>query len=140
MDMKRNIRILILDDDRDVCKLFFATLAKDGREILTASSTYSGLHTAALYFPDILLVDIGLRGSPDGFSFLEKWSRQYNSGGGKIVMISGHGDPAYMDRARQLGAVDYLVKPVSPAKLESVVASLEAQLLNEMREESSTPK
>lgn len=135
MNIKRNTRILVLDDDRDVCRLFFATFAKDGREVLTATTAHSGLHTAALYLPDILLVDIGLRGNTDGFSFLEKWSLQYGTKrGGKVVMVSGRSDPQFMDRARQLGAVDYLVKPVSPEKLETVIASLEAELQGETRE------
>lgn len=126
--MKRNTRILILDDDRDVCRLYFAALAREGREILTASSAHSGLHSAALYAPDILLVDIGLRSGPDGFSFLEKWAAQYNKGG-RVVMISGRDDPESMERARWLGVAGYLVKPVSPQALESVVASLESELV-----------
>jgi len=81
-------------------------------------------------FPDLILLDINMP-KKSGFDVLE-WLRsqpRYNSLPALILTSSSR--PEDMEKARQLGADDYLLKPSDPLKLVEVVRSLQEHWLSQ---------
>lgn len=112
--------ILIVDDEPDIRELvseiledegYAVSLAKDGA---SARLAYSGKD------PDLVLLDIWMP-DVDGISLLKEWS----AGGLKcpVVIMTGHGSVETAVEATRLGAFDFVQKPISLAKLLSIVST-----------------
>lgn len=123
--MTHKTSILIVDDDNDLRKLMRLTLDNGKREIHEADTALSGLQLARKLSPDILLLDIGLPGSFDGFVLYQAMSREPALWHVRTVIVSGHGAIADLTQAERLGIDAYVVKPFSPAKLVELVERLE---------------
>jgi DNA-binding response OmpR family regulator len=116
--MTRKTTILIVDDDDDLRKLLRLALDNGKRVIHEADTALGGL-------PDILLLDIGLPGSFDGFVLYQAMSREPAMWNVRTVIVSGHGALEDLTQAERLGVDAYVVKPFSPAKLVELVERLE---------------
>ncbi|MGB9790972.1 MAG: sigma-54-dependent transcriptional regulator [Thermacetogeniaceae bacterium] len=102
-------RILIVDDDRDVCNFFFYLLEPKGHEVLLAESGEKArrafrqpLHLAIL---DLKLPDA------DGLELLKEVKSHQPSC--EVIMMTGYSTVRSAVKAIQLGAFDYLEKPFS---------------------------
>src|SRR5450631_1193732 len=102
-------RLLVIDDDEASCRLVRAIFKPDGFEVLFAHDGVSGLKRAATDDPDLLILDLELP-RLDGLAILERLQR--SQPGLPIVMLTGRGEVKTAVRATQLGAFDYLTKPV----------------------------
>lgn len=122
--------VLLVDDDA-ICNFLSAKtlerlgLVKDihtalnGREALDLfNSYYQGSKT----FPDVILLDLNMP-VMDGFSFLEafKMLKLPHKEQVRIVVVSSSEDPADVERAKKLGAEQYLTKPVLESRLRDVL-------------------
>ena len=123
--MTRKTSILIVDDDNDLRKLLRLALDNGKRVIHEADTALGGLQLARKLAPDILLLDIGLPGSFDGFVLYQAMSREPALWHVRTVIISGHGALEDLTQAERLGVDAYVIKPFSPAKLVEVVVRLE---------------
>lgn len=114
-------RILIADDDRELCALLAEYL---GRHQLSAEAVHSAesaierLHTGTR--PDVLVLDVMLPGM-DGLTALRR-IREFESL--PIVMLSGRGEPVDRIMGLELGADDYLAKPCLPRELLARIQAL----------------
>ena len=111
-------RLLVIDDDEASCRLVRAIFKPDGFEVLFAHDGVSGLKRAVTEDPDLLILDLELP-RLDGLAVLERLQR--SQPGLPIVMLTGRGEVKTAVRAAQLGAFDYLTKPVDPDDLIAVV-------------------
>jgi len=121
-------KILVVDDEPDICTLikeiledegFQVTVARNGSE---ARSQLPGMH------PDLVLLDIWMP-DIDGITLLKEW-RESGKLACPVLMMSGHGTVETAVEATRLGAYDFLEKPLSLAKLVlSVKNSLETHRL-----------
>lgn len=118
-------RILIADDDRELCALLTEYLARQG---LTADSVHSAeaaierlqARSAQGERPDVLVLDVMLPGM-DGLTALRR-IREFEAL--PIVMLSGRGEPVDRILGLELGADDYLAKPCLPRELLARIQAL----------------
>lgn len=111
--------IHIIDDDQEIRDALVELLESDDREIRTFSSAEEAQTPISREHPDLVLLDIGLPGI-DGLTFLEQLKTRH--GDIEVIMITGQADLRSAIRAIQLGAMDYVSKPINVDELTAVVA------------------
>ena len=107
-------RILVVDDEANIRALIDEILSEEGYDVTTAADAKEARGARKRQEFDLILLDIWMP-DIDGISLLREWS----DGGtpGTVVMMSGHGTVDTAVEATRLGAVDFIEKPVSLAKL-----------------------
>jgi len=117
--------ILVVDDEPDIRELVREILEDEGYQVSTAENGESARTCFARETPDLVLLDIWMP-DIDGITLLKEWS----SGSGlecPVVVMSGHGSVDTAIEATRLGAHDFVQKPISLARLLSIVSqALEA--------------
>lgn len=111
-------RILVVDDDEASCRLVKATFKAEGFEVVMAHDGPAGLERASTDRPDVVLLDVRLPGL-DGLQVLEQLKAATPSL--PIVMLTASRDVKTAVRATQLGAFDYLTKPIDHDEIVIVV-------------------
>lgn len=119
-------RILIVEDDSNVRKMIRVALGDQIREVIETSNAEDGFQMALTFCPEIALLDIGLSGKMSGLELGEMLKQQFREV--HIVFISGSSDDHHVERASEVGADIYFVKPFSPRRLVELVSTIEAQL------------
>ena len=109
-------RILIVDDDRSIRRTLEKFLGGEGYDVVTASDAPSAI--ADTTGPDVMLLDLGLPGG-SGFDVLTSLSGKPNAP--TVVVVTARDDMQSTVKAIQLGAYEYLVKPVDIDRLREVV-------------------
>lgn len=109
------VAILVVDDEPTIAEIVCRYLEQAGYATRTASDGVQALALAAERRPDLVVLDVTLR----GVGGLEVMRRLHERPGGRtpVVLLSARAGES--DRLRGLGldAVDYVVKPFSPAEL-----------------------
>jgi CheY-like chemotaxis protein len=116
-------RILVVDDHGDTLRSMQLLLRRLGYEVLAAENMTNALQIAEEQPFDILLSDIGL---PDG-SGLELLKRIRQTRDVPALALSGFGMDEDVERSRDAGFSDHLIKPVSIDRLQAAIAQLEEQ-------------
>jgi DNA-binding NtrC family response regulator len=111
-------RVLVVDDEQAVCRLVTAIFTAEGFEVLAAHDGMEGLKRATADQPDVLLLDVRLPGL-DGLEVLERLKATLPAL--PVVMLTGSSDVKTAVRATQLGAFDYLTKPIDRKEIVHVV-------------------
>ncbi|MBL9038072.1 MAG: sigma-54-dependent Fis family transcriptional regulator [Archangium sp.] len=111
-------RILVIDDDPAGCRLLQAIFGAEQYEVRVAHTGEDGLRRAAADAPDLVLLDLQL---PDlhGLEVLERLRQSAPSL--PVVMMTAHGEVRTAVRATQLGASDYLSKPIDHEEIVLIV-------------------
>lgn len=108
-------RILVVDDETDIRTLVKEILTDEGYEVAVAANASEARQLRSQFSPDLILLDIWMP-EVDGITLLREWMAAGN-GGSPIVMMSGHGTVETAVEATRLGALDFVEKPLSLAKL-----------------------
>jgi DNA-binding NtrC family response regulator len=108
-------RILVVDDEADIRELVRDILSEEGYTVEAAANAAEARAACAKQAPDLVLLDIWMPDT-DGISLLREW-QQAQSLAAPVVMMSGHGTVETAVEATRLGAIDYVEKPLSLAKL-----------------------
>ena len=117
-----SIRILVVDDSDDLRGLISAWLEDEGYAVVTAGSGREALDAAAVYYPDIVILDLVIP-PPDGF---EVCAALRNHLPPQIILMTGLSDPDHVRRALDLGVVALLRKPLTrEAVVDSVTSAAE---------------
>lgn len=119
------LRVLVVDDEYDSRELVAAVLIMQGAEVVSVGSAVKALEEMERRRFDVLVSDIGMP-EMDGYWLIDKVRRLPAEGGGKIPAVALTAYAGVEDRRRvmQAGYQLHLPKPVEPARLTSVVASL----------------
>src|SRR5574338_640111 len=104
--------VLLIDDDVDVLRAIGAYFERLGYEVTRELSGEAGLATFDRLRPEVVILDLGLPGM-DGMEVLEHLRQR----GAAVVLLTGQGDVGTAVRAMQLGAENFLTKPVDMAHL-----------------------
>jgi two-component system KDP operon response regulator KdpE len=107
------IRVLIVEDDKEIRKLIHASLSVEGFEVQTATSISEASAMLQHALPDLLLLDLGLPDG-DGETLVRQLRTQHNM---PILIISARHQEAQKIRLLDAGADDFLVKPFSVPEL-----------------------
>ena len=111
-------KLLVVDDELDICD-FVKTFFKDrGFHVFTALSGEEALSMAKEERPDIVLLDIKMKGM-DGLAALKHIKELDKSI--KIIMVTALEDQDKIHEAYKLGACDYITKPLILDYLEQAV-------------------
>ena len=111
----RNARILVVDDEADIRELVQEILTEEGYVVEVAGNAAEARAACAAQLPDLVLLDIWMPDT-DGISLLREWQQSHGNALA-VVMMSGHGTVETAVEATRLGALDYVEKPLSLAKL-----------------------
>ena len=114
-------RILVVDDEADIRTLVQEILVEEGYDVATAGNAATARSARAAQRPDLVLLDIWMP-DVDGITLLKEWAKE-DGGAGAVVMMSGHGTVDTAIEATRLGALDFIEKPLSLAKLLRTVQS-----------------
>jgi two-component system, NtrC family, response regulator AtoC len=109
---------LIVEDDPDAAGALAELVRAEGFSTAIAMSLAQAREQMMLRMPNLVLLDLML---PDG-NGLALFDAQEEFGDVDIVLMTGHASLDTSIQALRLGAVDYLLKPVSPKQLKSVLA------------------
>ena len=116
-------RILCVEDDRDTAALFCEELIDRGFEVRAAYNGRDGLAAILKEPPDLVLSDIGMPGM-SGFELLERLtSMEPRFQSMPFVFLTALGDHDNELKGWQLGADDYLTKPVDYDVLAAVITA-----------------
>lgn len=107
--------VLVVDDEPDIRGLLQEILEDEGYSVSTADTAGAARRAVAESVPDLVLLDIWMP-DMDGVSLLKSW-RLGGSLAFPVIMISGHGTVETAVEATRHGAVDFIEKPVSLARL-----------------------
>src|SRR5690242_6972416 len=111
--------VLIVEDERIVAKDLQQTLAGMGYDAFAiASSADEALARASARCPDVVLMDIRIKGQRDGVETAEILRAQFDV---LVVYLTAHADDATIERAMLTGPYGYLLKPVKAAELKSAI-------------------
>jgi len=113
-----NKKILIIDDDLDMCTLLSKFLSKKGYDTDVAHSASKGIAKVAESFFDIVLCDFRL-GDKDGKDVLVKIKELRPET--IVIIITGYSDIKTAVDVIKLGAFDYITKPLVPDEVISVI-------------------
>lgn len=114
-------RIAVVDDEMIVAKDLEATLRSFGYEVPgLAPSGHEAITLATTAKPDLVLMDIRLRGELDGIEAARHIQQQLDV---PVVYVTAYADEATLSRARETHPYGYLVKPVQDNALRSTVAT-----------------
>jgi len=118
------IKILAVDDDADSRSLLSAILGQCGAEVKTCESAAQALESLEAFHPDVIVSDIGMPGE-DGYSLMQKVRSSDNSYR-RVPAVALTAFARAEDRMKALtaGFNMHVPKPVEPAELTTVIASL----------------
>jgi len=92
-----------------MCSLLAGRLANEGYEVKVAKDGEAGLQAMRENRPDLILLDIVMP-KKDGFEVMTEMQRDKNLQSIPVVIISNSGQPVELNRAKDLGAIDWLIK------------------------------
>lgn len=122
--VKMSARILVADDNRLNLRLLTNILESQGYEVLPADDGLEVLKIAKLQKPDIILLDIIMPGM-DGFEACKYLKRDQDLKDIPIIMVSAKTEGINIKMALELGAFDYIKKPLDEGE---VIARVQAAL------------
>lgn len=112
-------KILVVDDEEEICSLTRRFLSKRNHNIFTAYNVSQAIGLLQKERPKLVLLDIRL-GDESGMDVL-RLAKQIDKDV-KVVMVTALNDEGLMKQAQVLGADDYITKPFTIAYLNEVVA------------------
>lgn len=104
------VKILLVDDDRLMTKMYKGKFEDGGFDIRTASNGKQGFEKTLIYKPDLILLDI-MMPNVDGLTMLDKLKVTPETKNIPVVLLTNvGGDDDYVKQGLRSGAVAYLVK------------------------------
>jgi len=108
--------LLVVDDERDLCRILEAMLLEDGYRVVSAGMGAEALALAQKQSFDLIILDL-LLPDLDGFAVLGALRARPATALTPIILLSARDSAAEKVRGLQLGADDYVTKPFSVAEL-----------------------
>jgi two-component system response regulator HydG len=107
-------KILVIDDDTDICMLLRRFLTKNGYEVAISKSGNGGLVLLDEFHPDLVMTDFRL-GDMTGATILQKIHEKKPQL--PVLIITGYSDIKTAVNVMKMGAVDYITKPLFPDEI-----------------------
>ncbi len=112
-DRAERLRVLLVEDDHDLAEVTQAALEFEGLEVAVAHDGREGLEAADRVQPDVIITDL-IMPVLDGLQMIQ---RLVDGGNRRSPVIALSAVGSRLRAARELGAVEALVKPVHPREL-----------------------
>ena len=117
------LRVLVVDDNRDVADSTASVMRMNGCDVHVAYDGKAALESVQRLRPDAVLLDIGLP-TLDGYLVAEHIRALPENGHTMIVAVSGYGQEQDRLRSKSVGFDYHVVKPIDPTVLAGLVGSL----------------
>ncbi|HEY63064.1 MAG TPA: response regulator [Caldilineae bacterium] len=117
-------KIMVVDDDEDLLRLMGLTLQVAGYDVVTASNGAEALTKVRTERPDLILLDV-MMPEMDGFETCRRLRRLPEGADIPVIMLSAADQVSDKVKGLQVGANDYITKPVDSREL---LARIEAHL------------
>lgn len=109
-------RVLVVDDEKSICAFMSALLAQRGHETRSAHSGEDAVHIARSGWPDLIILDLIMPGI-GGFEAARQLKEDPLTTHIPIVMVTVLGDRESRLRGLEVGAEDFISKPIDPPEL-----------------------
>lgn len=113
--------IVVVEDDPHIADLIDLYLRRDGHRVIQASQGQAGLDAVGRERPRLVILDVGLPGSIDGF---ELCRRLRSTSAVPVIILTARADEVDRVLGFELGADDYVTKPFSPRELAARVKAV----------------
>lgn len=127
--MESKKRVLVIDDEQDICYAIQRTLGRSGYEVLTAGDGLEGLAMVRAHDPDLIILDVRMP-KKDGYNVLAELMGDPFTNHIPIMMLSGLSEIEEVIIGLRRGADDYVTKPFHPDELRARVGNLIARSRN----------
>lgn len=115
-------RILVVDDDADIREALRLLLTKLKTEVRVAQDGPTALQICDEWRPTHVLMDLGMPGM-DGYEAARRLCANRRDRGLRLIALTGWGQDEDRERARRAGFDQLLIKPVSVAKLKTLLST-----------------
>ena len=119
------IKILVVDDEEEICALIRSFLVKRGYAVFTANNIAGAVDLVKKESPKLALLDVRL-GDESGMDALQKIKEIDKNI--KVIMVTALGDEESIRQAKSLGADDYITKPFTATYLNDLIVQKIANL------------
>ena len=102
-------KILLVEDDQGLGNVYQVRLVAEGFDVRWEQNGEDALKSALDYRPDLILLDV-MMPKLNGFDVLDILRNTPETAQTKIIILTALSQPSDIERAKQLGASDYLVK------------------------------
>lgn len=132
---KKDIVILLVDDEPDILEIVGYNLTQEGYSIVTAENGLKAINQAKKHKPHLIILDV-MMPEMDGIEACEKLRAIPELSQSIITFLTARGEDYSQLAGFEAGADDYITKPVKPKVLVSKVKAL----LRRFRESEEAPK
>jgi CheY-like chemotaxis protein len=119
MATRAPIRILVIEDDRDIAEVLCLILRGRGHQVESSSTGRDCVERARSFSPEVVICDIGLRDGPDGFAVAASLRADPDFRGARLIAFTAY--VGLDQQVRAAGFEHYLVKPTDMGRLLTVV-------------------
>lgn len=131
------MRILVVDDEQDLCEILQYNLETEGYEVHTANSAEEALRLPLENY-DLILLDV-MMGQMSGFQMALKMKENPVTSQIPIIFITALEGEDSLVRGLNIGADDYMVKPLSLREVKArIKAVLRRSMKNEIQEKTAS--
>ena len=134
----RSLRVLIVEDSLDAAEMLEMAVSHLGHVTHVSHDGASAVTAAAQFAPDVIFLDIGLP-VMDGYAVARRLRAMPAFGRVHIAALTGWGQEEDRRKSREAGCDSHFTKPLSPAMLEDLLATV-AQRMAEGAAAVSTPR
>ncbi len=127
-------RILVIDDDTELCELLCDYLTPEGFEIETVNEAHAGVEKALAVEYGLVVLDVMLPGM-SGFDVLRHIREKSKV---PVIMLTARGDDIDRIVGLEMGADDYLPKPFNPRELVARIRAIQRRAEAPVEKEEST--
>lgn len=117
----KDMKVLIVEDDKFLISAYKAKLLREGLEVEIATDGQEALDTLKTFIPDVILLDLVMP-LMDGFTTLGKIKENPELKNIPVIVASNLGQQEDLDKATALGASDYVIK--SDLSLDALIAKM----------------
>ncbi len=123
MGKKPAYKVLVVDDEEPILELLKYNLEKEGYEVKVASNGHAGVEVAKKFKPDVVLLDI-MMPQMDGVETCRQLRAMPDLVNTFIVFLTARSEEYSEVAAFDIGADDYITKPIKPRALMSRIQAL----------------
>lgn len=121
----KKVKVLVIEDDFFLIKVFQTKLANEGFQVEIAADGVLAMEILTRFVPDLILLDLVMP-RKDGFEVLEDLSKDKKLAAIPVIVLTNLGQDSDMERVKKYGVVDYLVK--SDISIDDVVVKAKSAL------------
>jgi two-component system, OmpR family, alkaline phosphatase synthesis response regulator PhoP len=121
--MKPQQKVLLVDDEADILELLQYNLEKEGYQVRTALNGKKGVEEARSFSPDLVLLDI-MMPEQDGVETCRQLRELPEMQNAYIIFLTARAEEYSEIAAFEVGADDYIIKPIKPRALMSRLSAL----------------